>query len=786
MPPQSLYDAIEYNTWGAALWNLGAHFLDSGDTVTFAVYSKHATRVLLEIYNEATGQNAVAEFEMVKNLTDDIWRAKVSGAGPGTLYGFRCWGTNWPFVNAWQRGNAGAGFIADFDNQGNRCNPNKLLFDPYARELSHERLSEAMRIAGENGGMYGTGSTLYKGTQQREVDTGCWALKGVVVSDSTSTGNRPRLPAEDAAIYEAHVRNLTSHPSSSSLRATLSGIADFTNIQDIPPAFRGTFKAAGMMAPYIKALGFTVIELLPVQETINGVETTRAGNLNHWGYMTQGFFAPDRDYSYEKSYGGPTREFKEMVKAFHDEGIEVYLDVVFNHTAEGGNWDGKQDCVGFVSLGGFDTTEYYVLTNNHILVDGATGCSNQLNFSAVAAQALVIDALEYWIDEMGIDGFRFDLAPVLGRTPNAFDRENWDYQRRFFSQHDLLNAIRVLGETKQVEMIAEAWDIWGYEVGNFPSGWGEWNGRFRDTVRQYLKGGGAVDEFMKMVNGDYEHFSDQGGAQKSVNFVTAHDGFTLLDLVSYNVKNNGDSFPFGESDGGTDDNSSWDSGGDYILRRQRMRNFWTILFFSRGVPLAVSGDEFARTQNGNNNPWNLNTIGMWNNYAMAMTNRPTSIAVDPANLTVKYHDNFGFAECAPNTNPFFEFAVFVARLRNQHRALRQRTWGNLTLNDNDVSYVFSAQNGRSGPVWGDRCVRIHIDGSGVGDCDFLLIVNMWTTDISFDVPAQENGKKWVRIIDTAAWGEPYCNYWHTNDADTIESDYLVHPWSIAVLQEIHI
>jgi glycogen operon protein len=216
-----------------------------------------------------------------------------------------------------------------------------------------------------------------------------------------------------------------------------------------------------------------------------------------------------------------------------------------------------------------------------------------------------------------------------------------------------------------------------------------------------------------------------------------------------------------------------------------MRNFLTMLFFSRGVPMIASGDEFGRTQDGNNNPWNLNTIGMWNNYAMAGTNRPTSIPVDPENPNLCYHNNFGTAECDDYVNPFFRFTTFVTQLRNQHKALRQRHWGDFTPDDNDVSYFYSNPHGDTGPAAEDRCLRIYIDGSGIGDCDFLVMINMWTTDTLFGIPTAEPGKHWARIIDTASWAESYCNCWYPNDAATIESTYSVHPWSIAVLQLVN-
>ncbi|MCM8594563.1 glycogen-debranching protein [Accumulibacter sp.] len=776
--PIGAVKAVDPDQWATADYPPGAQA--AGQEVTFAVYSKHATRVLLEVYETATGGDAVHEVWLARNPADDFWRARLANLRSGAFYAFRCWGPNWEYSSDWRRGNSAAGFVSDVDAAGNRFNPNKVLFDPYAREISHDRVSAALLAAGEDGGMYGTGGGDYRGVPRRTVDTGRWAPKGIVVLDRTPTGRRPFLPAEKAAIYEAHPRGFTRHPSASRLTGILAGIPGFENVPDVPEDLRGTYRGAGLMAPYLKALGFTTIELLPVHETENDTNPEQSAGGNYWGYMSFGFFAPDRRYAADPSPGGPTREFKEMVRAFHEQGIEVYLDVVYNHTGEGGNW-GDVDTTGFVSMGGFDTSEYYVLTPGNYLVDGATGCGNQLNFSAEAAQRLVVDSLSYWISEMGIDGFRFDLAPVLGRTPNAFERQNWDYQKRFFPQHPLLARIRELAERSRVEVIAEAWDLWGYEVGNFPNGWGEWNGRYRDAVRRFLKGDGNTQSFVEMLNGDYANFQDQGGPQRSINFIVAHDGFTLADLVSYNQKNNLQNWPFGPSDGGNDDNQAWDSGGNAALRRQRHRNFWTVQFLSRGVPMIVAGDEFGRTQNGNNNSYNLDSVANWSNYQMIASHSPHALATEGGGA---YHDNFASAATPPAVNPLFHFARYMARLRQGHPALKQRCWGDLTMNDGrDVTYLFRKSDGFSYLDGADRCVWLRIDGSSVRDHDFLVLINMWREAVNFAVPRDSASQLWVRLVDTDAWAEAACNCWSPAEATVIHDGYLVHPWSIVVLEE---
>jgi len=397
--------------------------------------------------------------------------------------------------------------------------------------------------------------------------------------------------------------------------------------------------------------------------------------------MTFGYFAPDRRYAYDRSPGGPTREFKAMVKAFHDQGMEVYLDVVYNHTGEGGNW-GSNDVTGFVSFGGFDVVEYYQLTDEHYLVDGATGCGNQLNFSHIVTCNLVLDSLTYWLETMGVDGFRFDLAPVLGRTPSSHQREDRGKQKQFFPKHTLLEKIEQLGKKYDAEMIAEAWDSWGYEVGNFPTGWGEWNGRYRDAIRRFLKGDGNTFKFIEQVNGDYCNFNDQGGPQKSIDFIVAHDGFTLMDLVSYN--------------------------------------------------------------------------------------------------------HFGTGTNQEERNPLFIFAAYIAHLRNNHIALKQRRYGDMVLDaGNDVTYLFKKPDGVSDLTADDRCIWFLIDGSAVGDHDFLVLINMYYLPVDFRLPPSSNNYRWLRIIDTAAWAETDYNCWSVDQGTVIADNYKVNGFSIVVCEEIN-
>lgn len=759
--------------WAEADYPLGAHLDPTTSTVTFAVYAGPATRVQLDLFSAATGFPAFASYLPARG-PDGIWRAKLSGLAAGALYGYRCWGQNWPYRPGWQPGSA-VGFSSDISETGDRFNPNKLLFDPYAREVTHNVGS--LLIAHSQ--RFGTGGALIDGQPRRNFDTSLEAPKGIVIDDHTPTGVRPLLPDESAIIYEAHVRGLTAHPSTLRLADLFSDEPGF-ELFDLPDDLRGTYAGVRFMAPYLRALGFTTLELLPVHQFNTSADPPVGTGVNAWGYQSVAYFAPHRAYAHDQRPGGPTREFKEMVAALHDAGLEVYLDVVYNHTGEGGHWDGDVASTGFTSLGGFATSDYYVLGSDQRLVDGATGCANQVNLSSQVAQNLVLDSLRYWADEMGVDGFRFDLATVLGRKPDDAG-DDWASQREFHPRHPLLVAIADEMGRRQVEVIAEAWDLWGYEVGNFPHGWAEWNGRYRDAVRGFLKGDGNVIEFITQLNGDWVHFHDQGGPAKAVNFVTAHDGFTMLDLVSFTTKTNSKlDYPFGPSDGGTDDNRSWDSGLDHALRRTRVRNFWTVLMLSRGVPMVVSGDEYGRTQNGNNNPWNIDTVGMWNNYAQAVSNEPTRLPVDPGDPAAgSYFDVFGHASTPPDVNPVFRFARAMAQFRAGHPALKQREWGDGLPGGSDVSYVFSRRDGTPGIRSWERSIRILIDVGADQTQSLLVLVNMNDEPRWFAAPIGP-GWRWRVLVDTSARAEASGNF--IASGPFIEAAGLdVDRWSIMVL-----
>ena len=771
-PASGKYSPVDKSNWASASYSLGAE-LDADGNGTFAVYSKNATKILLEFYSTAYGEEAAYDYWMEKG-SDDIWRAKINGITSGTLYAFRAWGPNWTFDENWERGGSSAGFASDFDSNGNRFNPNKVLFDPYSKEISHDK-SNPTALGSLNGGMYGTGEEDFEGAARRNFDTGKYASKSVVIKDSTSFGTKPKIPQEKTIIYEAHARGITKHSSSAQLSSMLNGIDGFENVVDIPAEYQGTYKGAGMLAPYLKALGVNTIEFLPVHESDNDANPDDAPGGNYWAYMTYGYFAPDRRYSSDKSYGGPTREFKEMVKAFHDAGMEVYLDVVFNHSGEGGPWFGDKDSFKTAELTfmrGLDNSTYYSLVQGNV---GAyfenTGCGNNLQCDNPVVRKFILDSLTYWLDEMGVDGYRFDLAPVLGREGLG----TWNYSKNAQTIKDII----ALGQEKDAEMIAEAWDCGTYQVGNFPDGWGERNGRFRDSIRSSL-GTGNRNGINNYINGDYDNFNDQGGPQKSVNFVVAHDGFTLADLCSYqgagNAMNTTLSWPFGPSDGGNSDYNTLGFGTEAKDKRQAARNYIAIQMISRGVPMIVWGDEFGRTQNGNNNPYNIDSVATWSNYNMINTASPHLVATGGSDA---YHNNFGTFKNDENVNGNFKFMNYMLKLRAGEPAFQQA--------DYRVSYDFKKEDGTSTLSDGDRCVWIRINGSTVsGGSDYLVFMNMYTEKVEFTIPAAASGKSWVRLADTQNYFESDFNCWNgeTAEAAEVSTSYGVAPWSVVILKQV--
>jgi glycogen operon protein len=793
-PASGQYSPVSPSSWGSANWPLGATFTNGpGSTLEIGVYSANATKMVLEIYLSDTGAAAAYDYDMVKG-PDNIWRAAISGAPNLTLYAFRAWGPNWPYSSSWARGNSSAGFIADFDSSGNRFNPNKVLFDPYTRELSHNTYTAAMAAAGENYSIYTSGganissSQTYKGPLSpnqaidcRDVDDGVWAPKSVALVDTTPTGTKPNLSQKDAIIYETHLKGLTAHPSSVNLTTLLSPYAGFQDAANVPNNLRGTYAGAAYMAGYLKDLGFNTVEFLPIHETDNATDSTSAPTSSgggYWGYYTYGYFAPDRRYASNQALGGPTAEFKAMVAAFHNAGIEVYLDVVYNHSGEGGVWDSSTAAQAELTfLRGLDNQSYYTLVSGspqYYWV--STGVGTNVNAGSAPVQNLVLDSLSYWVNTMGVDGFRFDEAAELGRNGSS----------NFSSTSPMLVAIAQLAATHNFKIIAEPWDVNdGGEIGNFPAGWACWNGNYRDSIRMYMTGNvtgyvsGAADlGYADAFFGDQAKMAAEGGPQKSVNMIVCHDGFNMTDLVSYGTPPASTAadlqWPFGpEQDGGSDNSSSW--GGNQSLRRQAIRDFWTYQVLSRGLPMMIWGDEFGRTVNGNNNSYNIDSVATWNNYNMLATNSPDTVPTgDTTGGKVPYDNNLGTFAGSLNGN--FIFLQNLLHLRAQHVAFRQQdfTSESITFANPDGSGGFSQTT--------TSAFQAYVHGTQVGDDDFLVLTNVGTSSATFTLPTPPTGTSWVKIIDTNNASEATNNFWSVSSGSVVSGQASVGNQSIVVLE----
>ncbi|HZH02866.1 MAG TPA: glycogen debranching protein GlgX [Myxococcaceae bacterium] len=545
---------MNIEVWPGNPFPRGATFDGSG--VNFSLFSRVATRVEVCLFDPAHPQRELGRFDLPE-ATDFAWHGYVPGLEPGTLYGFRVHGPYAP-------------------EQGHRCNPAKLLVDPYAKALLGEPDWKKPVFGYPLGGK----------RQDLEVDTqdsSPGVPRSVVVSEffDWSGDRRPEVPWRKTVIYEAHVKGFTRrHPG-------------------VPENLRGTYAGMGHPAAieHLKMLGVTAVELLPVHESADDSFLNDKGLSNYWGYNTLGFFAPEQRYASRKTPGAQVAEFKGMVKALHLAGIEVILDVVYNHSCEGNHLGPT------LSLKGIDNASYYWLMPDKRFYLDFTGCGNSLNVSNPDCARLILDSLRYWVSEMHVDGFRFDLATVLGRIgKGAFDRNAAFLQ--IIAQDPVLS---------RVKLIAEPWDVGlgGYQVGGFPAPWREWNGKYRDSIRRYWKGDeNLAGEVGYRLAGSADLYQgEKRRPQASINFITAHDGFTLHDLVTYGEKHN-------EANGernqdGSDDNQSWNHGVEgetddpevIALRERQKRNLMATLMLSQGVPMIVGGDEMGRTQGGNNNAY---------------------------------------------------------------------------------------------------------------------------------------------------------------------------------------
>ena len=702
---------------------LGAAY-DAGHTnVTFKVYSSRATRIELWAYSTATGTQMKLLRVLVKG-TGNVWSTTVpvtsfSNAGiTGTIYyGYRAWGPNWTYNSSWTRGSS-LGFITDVDAAGNRFNPNKLLADPYALELSHDPTTATM-----------TDGTVYaSGAANRLKDDGSVAPKGIVLNgDTQSIGTKPTRAFKDDVVYEVHVRGLTKNDTS------------------LASAYRGTYKGAGLKAAALAGLGVTAVEFLPVQETQNDTNDNDPNSDtgdNYWGYMTLNYFAPDRRYASDKTPGGPTREFKEMVKAFHDQGIKVYIDVVYNHTGEGGAWSpSDKTTYNLYGMRGLDNPTYYSLTSDMQNSWDNTGVGGNYNTHNPTAQNLIVDSLAYWRDKLGVDGFRFDLASVLGNTC-----EHGCYNFDKMDAGNALNRIvvelppRPVAGGSGIDLIAEPWAIGGnsYQVGGFPSGWSEWNGKYRDTVRQAQNKLGSVavttGEMATRFAGSSDLYGDDGRRPlNSVNFITAHDGFTLKDLYSCNGKNNNQAWPLGPSDGGEDNNNSWDQGGIAADQRKAARNGLALMLLSGGTPMMVGGDEYLRSLNCNNNPYNLDSSANWLLW---------SWNADQTNFRAFATAMIAFRKAHASLRP----VNFYSSVDNNGNVMEQLRWFKPDGGVADAAYFNNTSN---------HAIAWRVDGSEFGDSASAIYIahNAWSGSVNFTLPWPGNGKQWYRVTDTCNWAE---------------------------------
>ncbi|MBA3461600.1 MAG: glycogen-debranching protein [Deltaproteobacteria bacterium] len=663
--------------------SLGAHW--HGDGVDFRLASTRATRIELSLYAAPTGAAPVLSTPMTRG-DDGVWSARVeSGELPETIYyGYRVWGPNWDFDAAWQPGST-AGWITDVDTMGNRMNPNKLVFDPYGLELSHDPTTPTQ----PSGQPYSTGNN-------RAIDSGPVAPKSIVLrEEAPDPGTKPPRALADEIIYEVHLRGLTQADPAAG-------------------ACAGTYAGAATRAAYLADLGITAVEFLPVHETQNDrndVEASTKGD-NYWGYSTLSFFAPDRRYACDRSPGGPTREFREMVKTFHAHGIEVYIDVVYNHTAEGGGGS-------LLSWRGIDNAGYYQLDRAGTGFTNSNGVGADLAGDKPLVEGIVLDSLRYWTDTLGVDGYRFDLAPVLGNTcgPSCFK----------FSPDGLPLAIaRELGD--RAKLIAEPWAVTngGYQVGKFPAPWTEWNDKFRDTIRQAQNQTGVTPGWLaNRMSGSPDLFKHDGRTPDAgISYLVSHDGFTLHDLYACNGSNNAQAWPAGPSDGGTNDNKSWDHGGDMAARRTAVRTGLALQLLAAGVPMITGGDELGRSTRCNNNPYNLDSPVSWLDWSKQ----------DPALWT---------------------FAQRLFAFRTAHAALRPTRW----RSSSEVTWLDGFAGVAAGGYMDDATKAVlawKLDGAAFGDIAAAIYVayNRGAAGVTVTLPAPPAGLAWYRSADTGPGLEP--------------------------------
>ncbi|WP_372941353.1 glycogen debranching protein GlgX [Mycolicibacterium sp.] len=675
--------APKTEVWPGKAYPLGATYDGSG--TNFALFSEVAERVELCLF-DADGTETRIKLPEVDGF---VWHGFLPGVESGQRYGYRVHGPHDPA-------------------NGHRCNPNKLLLDPYSKAIDGN-FSWDQSLFGYNFG---------DPDSRNDEDSAASMPKSVVINPYFDWGNDrpPQHEYADTVIYETHVKGLTqTHP-------------------EIPEQARGTY--AGIAHPaiieHLQSLGVTAVELMPVHHFANDSTLIDKGLNNYWGYNTIGFFAPDAKYTSSTTPGGQVQEFKVMVRALHEAGIEVILDVVYNHTAEGNHLGPT------VSMRGIDNAAYYRLVDDDKrYYTDYTGTGNSLNVGHPHSLQLIMDSLRYWVTEMHVDGFRFDLAATLAREFYDVDRLS-----TFF---ELVQQDPTVSQTK---LIAEPWDLGpgGYQVGNFPPQWTEWNGKYRDTMRDFWRGESAsLGEFASRLTGSadlYEHTARRPVA--SINFVTAHDGFTLRDLVSYNDKHNEDNGE--DNNDGESHNRSWNCGAEgptddpaiTELRARQQRNFLTTLLLSQGVPMISHGDELGRTQHGNNNGYCQDNEITWVDWESA-------------------------------DEGLLEFARKVSALRADHPVFRRRRFftgrpvrrrGSTGLPD--ISWFRPDGSEMTEEDWDSgfgKSIAVYLNGQGIPGMDrrghritddsFVLCFNAYHEPIEFTLPPTELGAQWRVVTDTA-------------------------------------
>lgn len=657
-----------------------------GTGVNFAIFADNATSVELCLFEENDAKKEIRV--KIRERTHQIWHIYIPELKAGQLYGFRVHGPYEP-------------------ENGHRFNPNKLLIDPYAKAISgtiqwHDSLFG-----------YKMGDPE-QDLSFSEEDSAPYVPKSVVVDGNFDWENdkAPKIPYHKSIIYETHVKGFTMlHP-------------------EIPEKIRGTY--AGLAHPvtiqYLKNLGITAIELMPVHHFVTDRYLKDKNLTNYWGYNTIGFFAPDVRYSSTGVQGEQVKEFKYMVKELHKAGIEVILDVVYNHTAEGNHMGPT------LSFRGVDNASYYRLTEEKRYYMDYTGTGNTLNANLPNVLRLMMDSLRYWILDMHVDGFRFDLASTLARELHEVNRLS-----AFF---DIIHQDPTIS---QVKLIAEPWDVGegGYQVGKFPPGWAEWNGKYRDCIRDYWRGADSMlGEFAMRVTGSPDLYSDDYRTPTaSINFITAHDGFTLHDLVSYNEKHNLENGE--ENMDGESHNRSWNCGVEgptddpeiIKLRNQQKRNFLTTLFLSQGVPMIVAGDELGRTQKGNNNAYCQDNEISWLDWKNA-------------------------------DKDLIHFTTKLIRLAKAHPVFCRRGWFKghpiKGIGVEDIAWFLPEGIEMTEEHWGHgfaKSLGVFLNGRGIHsvgplgevvvDDSFYVIFNSHFESLNYKLPPLKYGKEWIKVVDTS-------------------------------------